>query len=156
MRHIAHRGNIDGPDPELENHPDQLLYAINRGYEIEIDVRVIDRRIWLGHDEPQYEITQEQVIEFSRHAFWHCKNVYALNYFVQFGRRASFFWHNTDDYTITSSGEIWVYPGKPPAGYSIAVMPELWCKNNIELGSYIGICSDYIERYRHQCSKWLT
>jgi hypothetical protein len=27
--------------------------------------------------------------------------------------KCHYFWHQEDDYTITSKGFIWVYPGKP-------------------------------------------
>ena len=32
MKLIAHRGNISGPNPEKENHPDYILEAIRLGY----------------------------------------------------------------------------------------------------------------------------
>ena len=36
---IAHRGNIDGPNPEMENNPQYIDKAIDSGYNVEIDVR---------------------------------------------------------------------------------------------------------------------
>ena len=56
MRLIAHRGNITGPDPSRENHPDYIRQAIDLGYNVEIDVWRIGGKFILGHDEPQYEI----------------------------------------------------------------------------------------------------
>ena len=35
---ISHRGNINGKNPEKENHPDYIWVAIQAGYEVEIDV----------------------------------------------------------------------------------------------------------------------
>ena len=33
---IAHRGNLKGPNPDKENKPDYLEFAINKGYDVEI------------------------------------------------------------------------------------------------------------------------
>ena len=35
---ISHRGNLTGPNPKKENHPDYILNALREGYEVEIDV----------------------------------------------------------------------------------------------------------------------
>lgn len=54
---ISHRGNIDGKKPHLENQPDYIDEAIALGYDVEIDVWLIDGVLFLGHDAPQYEIS---------------------------------------------------------------------------------------------------
>ena len=35
---IAHRGNIDGPNPELENSLQYIDKAIDSGYNVEVDI----------------------------------------------------------------------------------------------------------------------
>ena len=40
MKFISHRGNLDGPMKEFENHPDYINDAIKKGFDVEIDVRV--------------------------------------------------------------------------------------------------------------------
>ena len=53
------------------------------------------------------------------------------------------FWHQGDDYTLTSNGYIWTYPGKLLTTKSICVKP-----NSIEeIKGCSGVCSDYIRRY---------
>ena len=59
--------------------------------------------------------------------------------------KAHFFWHQEDDYTITSKGYIWTYPGKKLFSKSICVLPE---KANYKEINCLGICSDFIERYK--------
>ena len=49
---ISHRGNIDGKKPHLENQPDYIDEAIALGYDVEIDVWLIDGVLFLGHDAP--------------------------------------------------------------------------------------------------------
>jgi len=57
------------------------------------------------------------------------------------------FWHENDTLTFTSKGFIWVYPGKQPVYNSIAVLPEIW---NDEISECIGICSDWISKYKNE------
>ena len=54
MKLIAHRGNITGRNPDEENSPDYISQAIQKGYDVEVDVWLMDG-IYLGHDKPQYE-----------------------------------------------------------------------------------------------------
>ena len=55
------------------------------------------------------------------------------------------FWHQNDDYTLTSNGYFWTFPGKKLNFRSICVLPELAKYKNINCS---GICSDYIEKYK--------
>ena len=51
---IAHRGNVDGPEPERENSYEHINNALNRGFDVEIDVWYHENNWYLGHDEPKY------------------------------------------------------------------------------------------------------
>ena len=57
ITYIAHRGNTEGPSG-MENHPDHIAKALDQGYDVEVDVRIIDGEMFLGHDKPQYEVSQ--------------------------------------------------------------------------------------------------
>jgi hypothetical protein len=59
---IAHRGNINGPNIELENNPDYILNTLKLGYDCEIDVWKINNKLLLGHDKPDYKIDLNQVL----------------------------------------------------------------------------------------------
>ena len=50
-----------------------------------------------------------------------------------------FFWHQDDDYTLTSKGYVWTYPGKDTMDGSIIV-----CGKDLPDGFFSGICSDYV------------
>ena len=54
---ISHRGNINGPIFEAENKPEYIDDTIRLGYEVEIDIWIIEGVLLLGHDESQYGIT---------------------------------------------------------------------------------------------------
>jgi len=138
---ISHRGNYDGIDKSTENTIPQILKVIGLGYDCEIDVRLIDGELWLGHDGPETKIDLAFLLNYKEKLWIHCKDILSLRLMLVSKLRC--FWHQTDDYTIISTGEIWCYPGKYSGG-GIAVLPELHDGN---LTGAIGICSDYIKRY---------
>jgi len=140
---ISHRGNIDGKTPNRENHPHYIDEAINAGFDVEIDVWMIEGVLLLGHDEPQYGISQHWLNERYDKLWIHCKNVEAMEWFNSIGK-FNYFWHEEDTITLTSMNYIWVYPGKQPIEGSIAVMPEI---NDDDTSKCEGICSDYIKNY---------
>ena len=149
MRLISHRGNLNGPNPERENRKDYIKEALELEYDVEVDIWYIDDKLYLGHDEPQEELTLRGFWEGNHSIWYHCKNTEALDYCTRMGsmRIPNYFWHQDDDYTLTSKGIVWVYPNKQLTFNSICVMPEL---NNQELRPDLyGVCSDYIENYRN-------
>ena len=147
MIYIAHRGLFQGPDNKKENHPDQIKDAIKKGYHVEIDIRYINKKLVLGHDEPTYEIKESFLQE--RKMWIHCKNLEALYYFTtHISTQYNYFWHEHDQHTLTSKKYIWTEPGKLLTDMSIMVMPEhidSTLQNTVDVKCY-GICSDFIER----------
>jgi hypothetical protein len=144
MKYISHRGNITGPNLELENKPDYILSAIDQGYDVEIDIWMIEGLLFLGHDNPQYAVTQDWLNNIVDKLWIHCKNIEAIEWFNMI-KSFNYFWHEEDTVTLTSKGYVWVYPGKQPVKNSIAVKPEL---HNDNLEYVTGICSDYIKKYQ--------
>jgi hypothetical protein len=148
MRLISHRGNIDGPNPEMENNPTYIENAIALGYDVEVDVRIKDGKLYLGHDEPQYLLDIDWLERFAPKLWLHCKDIELISSFNNLdpiGRNLHYFWHENDTLTLTNRAYIWVYPGKQPVKGGIAVLPEL---NNDDVSQAYGVCSDYIERYK--------
>ncbi len=144
---ISHRGNITGRQPERENAPDYILEAIDAGYYCEVDILgKVDGSLWLGHDGPQYK-TDTKFLNNPK-ILCHCKNKLAIDNLNGWG--IHWFWHQNDDYTITSKGFIWTYPGNVLSPSSICVMPEVvpGIYNKSQLLECAGICSDYIGEYR--------
>jgi hypothetical protein len=146
MLFIAHRGLTDGPNAKLENHPDQIRESLRQGYDCEVDVRYIDGKWLLGHDNPDYEVDFEFL---EKSGLWiHAKNLEAL--YVLTATHLNYFWHQEDDFTLTSQGYIWTYPDKPLTKHSVMVMPE-WNNPdllNIKDTECFGICSDFAQRIR--------
>ena len=139
---ISHRGNITGKKPEYENTPIYIRQAVDRGYTVEIDVWGCSKGgLYLGHDNADFHISVDFLC--AGPSIIHAKNYLAIEPLEYY--KLHWFWHNTDDYTITSQGWVWAYPDKPSAGRNcIAVLPEI---NQTPITGFAGICSDYIEDY---------
>jgi hypothetical protein len=140
---ISHRGNINGRIEEKENHPEYIDNAIELGYDVEVDVRMIDNELFLGHDAPQYKVIWNWLSTRYERLWIHCKNIEAIEWFNENG--FNYFWHENDTVTLTSKNYIWAFPGKQPIQRSIAVMPEIF---NDDVSNCIGVCSDYIINYK--------
>lgn len=143
---ISHRGNTNGKNPLLENSPNYLDKAVSLGYAVETDLWNIKGQWVLGHDKPIYPIDSLRL--YHPKYWYHCKNIEALERCMElrhFGLK--FFWHEQDNYALTSNGYLWVYPGKHIPEYrGIAVLPER--VPNWDITFSVGVCSDYIERYK--------
>jgi len=147
---IAHRGNMDGPNPPQENDPSYILHTLECGFHVEIDLWIKDNILYLGHDYPQYKIEPDFL---KNEKLWiHCKNMDALTYCKENNIQTNYFWHDQDDCTLTSKGWFWTFPGKQLTPYSIAVMPETKSFENIDIAK--GICTDYVNRYHNQKSSF--
>ena len=147
MRLISHRGNLNGPIPEKENHPDYIWEALQAGYDVEIDVWWVDGKFKLGHDGPQYDFPFDLLTNFHTKLWIHCKNMDALSYLNELdssGSKLNYFSHEDDLGVLTSRGYIWsthLYKR------GILVMPEVFGKEPNE--HTLGVCSDYIKTYNN-------
>jgi hypothetical protein len=154
---ISHRGNLQGPNKSRENSTSQIDLVLSLGLDCEIDVWIINKEIFLGHDSPMEMVSLEWLIERSSRLWIHCKNLDSLEFFVNSSLSLNYFWHQNDDYTLTSRGFIWAFPGKPLSSSSILVLPELemdTSRDYLEFNqcSFIGICSDYVQKIKVRIS----
>jgi hypothetical protein len=140
---IAHRGNINGPDPLNENKQETITNCINKGYSVEIDVRRVNNELYLGHDNPDYKVDLEFLLKYKDYLWIHCKNLEALTYLTPLGLTT--FSHDKDDYVLTSKGFIWAYPGKEVNENCICVMPEWEGDIKTFNKECFGVCSDYVD-----------
>lgn len=152
MRLISHRGNIDGPNPSEENNPKYIEDTISQGYDVEIDIRydTFNNGLYLGHDNPQYVVNWLWLCKYREYLWIHCKNVEALYEFSSKTNGYNYFWHQEDDFTLTSNNYIWTYPGKTYTSKSVIVMPE-WDNMNwdkLKVTNCFGICSDYVGKLK--------
>ncbi len=141
---ISHRGNLAGPRPELENRPEYVLNAIHEGFDCEVDVWFDRDAWWLGHDAPQYPVTEEFLLHPK---LWrHAKNPAAFELMKRKGMHC--FWHQNDFCTITSRGISWYYPSKTVFPAGINVLPEQNQLAPEQFAGCLGVCSDYVQQFR--------
>jgi len=161
---ISHRGNLTGPNPQKENTPDYIGQALHQGFHVEVDVWGVEGQLqlYLGHDGPMYPVPFNFIRDRIESLWVHCKNIYALALMRAFLPEARYFFHQTDDYAITSWHDIWCYPGKEPyAPHAVIVMPETWTVLE-DLPSFClstnvrGICSDLIAEIKRSINKGTT
>ena len=146
-RIISHRANLNGINSAKygENHPLSIIEAVQLGFDVEIDIRYINGKFYLGHDKPDFETSVEFL---SKNHFWiHCKNIEALFELLPIGVPHLFF-HDNDDCVLTSSNYIWSFPRNNVllTEKSIAVLPEL-VPNWEGLEKVFGVCTDFPEKY---------
>lgn len=143
---IAHRGNITGRSPDYENQPRYIAGALasyDNKLHCEIDVWYVQGEFYLGHDSPTYGVNENFLI--NARLWCHAKNPSAFEAMLK-NPLIHCFWHQEDDFVLTSRGYIWTYPGKQLTSNSICVMPELF-EAPQDISNVAGICSDYLEKY---------
>ena len=139
MIQIAHRGNLEGSNAALENDPQYVDSALDQGFHAEVDLWVVPAGLFLGHDLGNYPITINWLHERADKLWIHCKNLLALKELVAY-KNLNYFWHQTDDFTLTSKGFIWTFPYKPTCEKSVIV--NLGPSQSISPECY-GVCTDY-------------
>jgi len=142
MKFIAHRGNLLGPDIEHENTTNYIQHAINKGYDVEVDVWYIDGKLLLGHNAPMHDTNLSFL---QRPAIWaHAKNLPALEYLLN--NNVHCFWHENDERTLTSQHYIWTYPDKEIVENSVLVV--LTKHLNLIDNNIYAVCGDYVEIWK--------
>ncbi len=139
---ISHRGNIDGPDSTLENNPIHIKQLLDRGVNVEVDVRCTNGQLWLGHDNLVNAIDSDFL---RHHCIWaHAKNVEALTIMLSLGIHC--FWHEEDHYTLTSRNFIWTHPKVDLSVLSQSTLNRIIVVSNDKQINHkvYGICTDYL------------
>lgn len=129
MKVIAHRAK-DGSNWEKQNEPKQIEIMIKHGFDCEIDLRVINNLLYLGHDLPEYEIFEDFLINNSEHLFIHCKDFASIKYLKyyeeKYGIRFHYFTHENDRYHLTSLNKILTSDLSTISEDIIYISPELF------------------------------
>lgn len=141
IRLIAHRGNIEGDNPDSENHPEQIEQVVNK-FDCEVDLRFKEKssELFLGHDGLDYKVELEWLVNFKERLWIHCKDYASLNFLSLNNFDLNYFWHQDDDFTLTSKGYIWTYPMKRVGSKSVIVIKDT---KELNLDCF-GVCTNEI------------
>ena len=147
MKLIAHKGNVNGPDPSTENTPEKIDWCIENGYDVEVDIRYSPEtdKFYLGHDGPDSEVNWWWLAGRQANLWIHCKDLTTLHEFVTNTSGFNYFWHQGDDYTLTSKGQIWASPGKPYKEDTVRVIED---PEEVKEYDCYAICSDYVGKLK--------
>jgi len=155
MKLIAHRGNLYGENPARENTPKYIEEAIELGFDVEIDIRAtrdtdsnwMSYKYILGHDQGDTEVSYEWLLQYADKLWVHCKDLGSLH--ALHGSPLNYFWHQEDDFTLTSQNIIWTYPLKKVTDKSVIVcFTEEEARNYIYNYPLFGICCDWVGKLR--------
>ena len=105
MIYISHRGNLNGRIPDRENSPAYVDEAIAAGFEVEVDLRVVDGIFYLGHLGPEHIIDDDWLYQRKNKLWLHLKNydaVYEMSKLNGF----KYFCNQKDDFSMFSNGYI--------------------------------------------------
>jgi len=131
-----------------ENKPEYIIEAINKGYDCEIDLWQNENGLFLGHDEPRYSIDCSFITTYNNKLWIHCKNLEALYYCVKYEPFCNAFWHQQDNYTLTTQKYIWTYPNQRVNDNSVLVVNNR--DYDIKNSYCYGICSDFVDFYKEK------
>lgn len=149
MKLISHRGNIIGPNFKRENSPSYIDIAISSGYDVEIDINFLNGNFYLGHDTPDYQITDVWMIARKTNLWFHCKNLNSatelINLQEKFNIEFKFFCHSVDTFVLTSNQCVWVHDLSLKLD-NRCIIPLLSEKDIINYNSktVYAVCTDYI------------
>lgn len=149
-RIISHRGNLNGPNPARENTISYIDEAIQAGFNVEVDLRVDNGSLHLGHDFAQHKVTYYDIAIRKRELWVHCKDIESFFYSPTF----KCFCHTSDPFTLVTPGSypnyqgwVWVHDLSLELT-NLSIIP-LISKEDIDdfdldrTKTIFGICTDY-------------
>lgn len=148
---IAHRANLNGPDPSSENKIESIRIALRLGYDVEVDAWCSGDDLWLGHDKPEIKIApQIRAWLFSlRRIWWHAKDEETLSLLLRESLRVCghVFFHSDEAMVMTSLRFVWTYPGHadpPDRERWVCVLPEsVGVTASAVSERWAGVCTDF-------------
>lgn len=143
---IAHRGNVDGRNPQ-ENNPLYLEEAIKQGFHVETDVWHTGGKFYLGHDAPMHPVNLEFL---RRDSVWaHAKTVDTFAHLVRYPD-VNVFYQDTDLVALTSRGYLWNHAKNRNVTTKGTVLTIVEHDGWLAVPRLThGVCSDYVMKYRH-------
>lgn len=153
---IAHRGNTCGPNPDRENTAEYIQEAIDKGYHVEIDLRVAEDDLFLGHDDPDRRVELRWLVERADKLLIHAKNREALQLCLAHSLHC--FAHQKDDFTMTSEGYVWVHDPRDEitADSIVPLITRYEVFEYERLDEVRGLCTDWpdlVPRYHREDSE---
>lgn len=147
MKIISHRGNLTGPEPAAENSLKYIQRAVEAGFNVEVDLRLIGSEFYFGHDGPQYKVDGDWIDARKDKLLLHVKEFEVLKQISMYTDGWHYICHTSDPFTITSLGFAWLHDLslEPDAGTYIPLitLESLKTYSRAWLLECYGICTDF-------------
>jgi len=145
MKIISHRGNITGPTPNHENSPDFIDSALSLGLDVEIDLRRVNNNFFLGHDNPDYEVSIDWLNQRKQNLWIHAKNFSAFEKLLELNNNFIFFYYTCEPLILVSNRKIWCHQLEEisnPANCIAPLLSKSSLLKNKQI-NWFGVCTDY-------------
>ena len=109
MKLISHRGNFSGIYSDRENKPSYIDTTLSLGYDVEVDIRYVNDKFYLGHDNPDFLVSEKWITERKDYIWFHCKDLLSAQKFKKMDCEIKYFCHSSDDFVLTSTNHTWVH-----------------------------------------------
>ena len=146
MKLISNKGNVYGVISEYENTPEYIEKALSSGFDVKIDLTMIDNKLYIGNEIEKHKLDIDWLEKHHNRLWLECKDIKIIERFNQIDNRGAYlnyFWHENDLLTLTSRGYVLSY-GVEVVGGSVMMLPEI---NDDTIKSCYGICSNNIIEY---------
>lgn len=140
---ISHRGNRRGMNTDKENSLEYVKEALDEGFFVMVDVWLVGgSHVALGHDRPKHPVDLEFLKD--KRIVCRARSLQTLTFLLH--NEIHCFYFGRDDFSLTTGGLIWTYPGMQLGIRSIFFMPEFVLSDVSAASNFVcaGICSDRI------------
>lgn len=153
MLYFSNNGNINEINLERQSSPDYILEAIDKGFKVKCSIRLMsDDNFWLGEEEAIHKIEDNFLIDNAKYLLIHCKNIsslYKIHEFEKQHKNLHYYYHSTDNISITSKKYFLLdYGKKPISDNTIVMFPEETNFQKRDLDGCAGIVSNTIDFYK--------
>ena len=145
MKIISHRGNLEGSNPNLENTKHYIDSALDKGFDVEVDLWKIERNYYLGHDNPENKVELEWLDERKKNIWLHTKNFNCFESLLDINNDFIYFYYTAEPVVMVSNRVIWSHAPTEMSVYKNCVIPLLEKSQIIENNffAWYGICTDF-------------
>jgi hypothetical protein len=145
MRIISHRGNVSGPSPKYENSPEFIDSALSLGLDVEVDLRIVNNNFFLGHDNPDFEVSIDWLNQRKKNLWIHTKNFNAFEQLLELNNNFIFFYYTLEPLVLISNGKIWCHQIENITNPPNCIAPLISKASLLEekRTNWFGVCTDY-------------
>lgn len=145
MKIISHRGNLEGPNLEYENTKEYIDIALEKNFDVEIDLWNVENEYFLGHNKADYKVSLEWLEKRKENLWIHTKNFNAFESLLEINRNFIFFYYTSEPLVLVSNGKIWTHSPKKIVNPKNCIIPLLGKtglgKSNVK--NWFGVCTDF-------------